>query len=217
MFAGILDTLQTHAAWFRDSPVFYTVCATIVITVIYFKWKFITSVTNKAAKQTYAGWTSDVVSDGTSIQLKNPKSWGLSFFLLALCGGGMYFYWQIVLPETVEPLKDWSVFAVMCLGFFSGIYILLDSFTKIEFDGAEFRRKSLVSGSLSARISDLQGLKPIRKSIANGAHLEFSGKRRLRVYAQMSGYRQLLEMLAKNDPDARRVISSYHRSAQKHL
>jgi hypothetical protein len=64
-------------------------------------------------------------------------------------------------------------------------------------------------------LSRLQEVRPINKTIAGGVYLEFGEGQRLRVVPRMSGYRQLLELLARDDPKLRLMVQLFGNRMQE--
>ncbi|MGR3712499.1 MAG: hypothetical protein ACU0A6_05205, partial [Shimia sp.] len=61
----------------------------------------------------------------------------------------------------------------------------------------------------------LKAIKPTAQTILNGVFLEFTGGKRIRVVARMSGYRQLLEMIAENDVTMAEQVALYSSSFEE--
>jgi hypothetical protein len=72
-----------------------------------------------------------------------------------------------------------------------------------------------LTGRRVFRFSELKAIKPTAQTILNGVFLEFTGGKRIRVVARMSGYRQLLEMIAENAVTMAEQVALYSSSFEE--
>ena len=110
------------------------------------------------------------------------------------------------LQEPNPTAKQW--FSVIAgIGFsLIAIWLLIFSFTKISFDEEVIERRALFRRNLCAPWPQLKNVKPVGKTIAGGVVMEFQDGQKLKIIARMSGYRALLDHLARKDPKLRLMV-----------
>ncbi len=225
MFDALLKTGQFVVNAFISNPVTATVVSLIAVTIIWFKWWLIARAQSKAIKANYAGWSVDAkqvqarheTGVGTTdvLIMKPIKIVPVALMTLAFFGGLAWFYWVVVLEKPEVSSKDWGVFAIL-VGFSAlALLLLAQSFTRIRLEAENISRRSLFARRFDGKLSDVTTVKPSGMTIASGIEIIFNDGRKLRVRAQMSGYRQLLERLSVIDPKLRLMTRMIANAMQK--
>jgi hypothetical protein len=216
---GIIDTLTSIYRAAHDSPTIFFPIFIFGCVLIWIKWSLIAKGTKKAAKANYEGWITDAIEQDRDLQtvlvMKPIKLLRVAIYSLLFFGGGALFYWMVVLPKPDASTKDWLVFGIMLAFSTIGLWMLWLSFTRITLFSDRIEKTSPLRKRFIGPLIEINNVKPISKTIAGGIYVYFSDGRRLRIIARMSGYRQLLERLSKDDPKLRMMTNLYTRQAQK--
>ena len=214
MFQTITDALRGNAELFRAYPIPYTIGLTIAVTAIYFKWRLIAKAQDKALRDNFAGWqeAGEVTSSGMLI-MRPFKMRSLGVLGIVFWGGGAWFMGLVAEPKPDEVLKHWFVVATFVGFTVLSLWLLAMSFDRILFDGNRIARLSWLAKPFTADMADLERVTPLSKTIAGGVRLHFADGRQLKVRARNSGYRQLLEALAKRDLKLRMMLSAMNRQS----
>ncbi|MEP6068117.1 MAG: hypothetical protein ABJ246_19945 [Paracoccaceae bacterium] len=212
---------------FATNPIGFSILLAIGLTVIWFKWWIIGRAQRNAAKSQYAGWTEDAkrrsethetgVGSKDVLVMKPVKFGRIGLMTLAFFGGGAWFYMAVVLKKPDVSTKDWAVFAIFVGFSLIAVFLLVQAFTRIQFDGEQITKRSLYAKTFHAKLADLTSVKPAHKTIAGGVDLHFNDGRKLRVKSQMSGYRQLLEQLSSIDPKLKLMTQMVTKVMQKQV
>ena len=213
-----VESLSVLADLFARYPVPFALVTTLVITLIYFKWVWIGRGMRQAHKNAYAGWkTGGTISDHGAFEMRPVKLLRIGLMTLVFFGGGGLFYAASRLPEgNLEP-REILGFAGMCLFACLALWLIAMSFTRIRVENGVMTQTGLVARNMSLRLSDLRNIRPIGKTLAGGVFLEFEGGARLRIPANMSGYGQMLHVLAARDPKARAMVRGIDRALKDRL
>ncbi|MEO0378951.1 MAG: hypothetical protein AAF252_01695 [Pseudomonadota bacterium] len=218
MFDNFFQGLIVLSDLFFAYPIPFTIGTVVVFALIYYKWVWIGRAHTKAIKNAYAGWKVDGSVDTAQRLVMRPvKMLSVGLWTLLFFGGGFLFFALVVVPKgDVEP-TDW--FALVAFGLFSiaAMFLILMSFTRITFDGEVFTRSGVFGRNMAVRADALKDVSPISKTIAGGIYLDFGTEGRIRVTAQMSGYRQLLEILTQHNPKLRMLVNAYSDAAKRQL
>lgn len=218
MFQNFIDGLRVLASTFAAYPIQFTLATIIVVTLIYFKWVWIGRAGRNTLKNNYAGWKVDGKVDSAHRLVMRPtKMRTVSLWTLAFFGSGAVFLGLVELPKADVEGKTWFAFVATCVFSVMSIWLFLMSFTRITFDGEVFTQQGPIVKTLARRLDQLSSVRPISKTMAGGVYLYFGDHDRIRVTANMSGYRQLLEVLTQHDPKLRMQVAAYAASAKKHL
>lgn len=218
MFQNFIDGLRVLADLFAAYPIQFTLGTIIIVTLIYYKWVWIGRAQRNAVKRGYAGWKVDGSADGTDRLVMRPvKMRAVSLWALAFFGGGAVFLGLVELPKTDVENKTWLAFVGMCLFACGAVWLFLMSFTRITFDGEVLTQSGLVVKTLARPVAELSDIRPISKTIAGGVYLYFGNQDRVRVAANMSGYRQLLEALTQHHPTLRMQVAAYADAIKRQL
>jgi len=218
MFENLINSLRGLSELFYNYPIPFVIGTVIVFTLIYYKWVWIGRAQQNAVKNTYAGWKVDGTVDSAQRLVMQPvKIRATGFWTLAFFGGGFLFYALVGIPQGDMDNEDWFAFVVMGLFSIGSLSLILMSFTKITFDGEVFTRTGVFGRNIAARADTLQDIRPINKTIAGGIFLDFGDQGRIRVASNMSGYRQLLEILTQHNPKLRMLVNAYSDAAKRQL
>jgi len=218
MFENLFDSLRVLSGLFFNHPIPFTIGTIIVVTLIYYKWVWIGRARTNTIKNAYAGWKVDGALDSAQrlvmqpVKMRSVGIWALLFF-----GGGFLFYALVEIPKDNTDGQTWSVFAIMGLFSVAAVWLILVSFTRITFDGEVFTRTGVFGRNMAVPANKLKDVYPINKTIAGGIFLDFADKGRIRITAQMSGYRQLLEILTQHNPKLRMLVNAYSDAAKRQL
>jgi hypothetical protein len=219
--SGILDTLTSIYRAARDGPTIFFPIFIFGCVLIWIKWRFIAKGTKSAAKANYEGWVTDAIEQDNDLQtvlvMKPIKLLRVAVYSLFFFGGGALFYWMVVLSKPDISTEDWLVFGIMLAFSALGFWMLWLSFTRITLFSDRIEKTSLLTNRFIGPLSEIDNVKPISKTIAGGIYVYFSDGRRLRIVARMSGYRQLLERLSKNDPKLRMMTNHFSKQIKKVL
>ena len=218
---GIIDTLTSIYRAAHDSPTIFFPIFIFGCVLIWIKWRVIAKGTKSAAKANYEGWVTDAIEHDhdlqTALVMKPIKFLRIAIYSLLFFGGGALFYWMVVLPKPDASTKDWLVFGIMLAFSTIGFGMLWFSFTRITLFSDRIERTSLLRKRFIGQLFEIDSVKPIGKTIAGGIYVYFSDGRRLRIIARMSGYRQLLERLSKDDPRLRMMTNHFSKQIKKVL
>lgn len=212
MFQTITDALRGNAELFRAYPIPYTIGLTLVVTVIWFKWRLIAKAHEKGLRDNFAGWKQAGEVSPSGVLIMRPlKMRRLGVLGIVFWGGGAWFMGLVAEPKPDELLKHWLAVAGSVGFTIMSLWILAFSFDRILFDGKRIVRLSWLSKPFEAKIDDLEQITPLSKTIAGGVRLHFTDGRQLKIRARNSGYRQLLESLAGRDLKLRMMLSALNR------
>lgn len=212
MFQTITDALRGNAELFRAYPIPYAIGLTLVVTVIYFKWRLIAKAQDKALRDNFAGWqeAGEVLSSGVLI-MRPFKMRRLGVLGIVFWGSGAWFMGAVVEPKPDELVKHWLVVAIFVGFTIMSLWILALSFDRILYDGNRIVRLSWLAKPFEATLDDLEQVTPLSKTIVGGVRLHFTDGSQLKIRARNSGYRQLLEALAVRDLKLRMMLSALNR------
>lgn len=213
-----MDSLRVLADLFAMYPISFTLVTILVVTLVYFKRVWVGKSTEASLKNAYAGWKVEATVDAADrfvmrpVKMRSVAIWTFLFF-----GAGAAFYAFAVLPEGNAQAKDIFAFAIMCVFALLAVWLFLRSFAEIIFDGEVFVRSGAFERTATYPLQDLQSLRPLSKTLKGGITLDFGNRGLLKVPANMSGYRQLLEFLSRNDPKFRMIVAAYSKAAEQQL
>jgi hypothetical protein len=217
MLTDVWNGLGVLAALFAAHPIPFAIGTTIVVTLIYFKWKAISHVTVQTAKGNYQGWVKDGQDRGDFFVMKPKGFLKVAFLTLGLFGSGAVFYALVVLQEPTPTPQDWFVFAAMCAFSAMGFWALWYSFTRFRVYDDHVQLTRLFLRPLHIRFDEVAEVRPISKTIAGGVYVFAEDGTRLRVIPRMTGYRQLLERLAERDLKLRIMLPRMTAIAERQL
>ena len=218
MFQEFLEGVRVLAQLFAAYPIRFALGTVVVVSLIYYKWFWIGRVSQNAIKNNYAGWKIDGALDSAQRLVMRPvKIRRVGVLTLLFFGGGALFFALVSIPNGDMGPQEWFAFAAMVVFSVISVWLILMSFNRITFDGEAFTRVGVLGRSFAVRVDTLTDVRPIGKTIAGGVFLDFEGGERLRVPANMSGYRQLLEILTQHQPKLRMLVRAYANAAQRQL
>ena len=218
MFHEVFEAMRGLAELFAAYPIRFALGTIVVVTLIYYKWVWFGRATENSIKNGYDGWKVDgTVDDAQRLVMRPVKMRRVGIWTLLFFGGGALFYTLVGIPNGDMAPKDWFSFAAMLVFSIGAVWLILMSFTRITFDGEVFTRVGVLGRNMAVRVDTLTDVRPISKTVAGGVYLDFAGGERLRIVANMSGYRQLLEMLTRHHPKLRLLVRAYANAAQRQL
>ncbi len=218
MFENLIDSLRVLSQMFFNNPIPFTIGTIIAVTLIYYKWVWIGRIQTNTIKKNYAGWKVDGTVDSAQRLVLKPVKMlrtGIGAFLFFFAG--FLFFALVEVPRGEMDGEGW--FAFVAMGAFSllALWVIFKSFTRITFDGEVFTQSGPIVRTMAARADTLQDIRPIGKTIAGGIFLDFGDQGRIRVASNMSGYRQLLEILTQHNLKLRMLVKAYSDAAKRHL
>ncbi|MEO0667801.1 MAG: hypothetical protein AAFZ99_07780 [Pseudomonadota bacterium] len=214
----MFEALRVLAGLFAAYPIPFAISTVIIVTALYYKWVWMGRAGKNAIKNNYAGWKVDGAVDTAQrlvmrpVKIRRTGIWTLLFF-----GGGALFFALVSIPNGDMGREQWFAFAAMIVFSIGAVWLILMSFNRITFDGEVFTRVGVLGRNTAMRVDTLTDVRPIGKTIAGGVFLDFEGGEKLRVPANMSGYRQLLEILTQHQPKLRMLVRAYANAAQRQL
>lgn len=227
----MLETFKQTILGIRDAyqanPLLFSITFGLGLLLIWFKYWLIRRATRSTHKQNYAGWNTKAhrtirahptgIGHQNILTMKPVKTLPIALFCLVFFGGGALFMAETELRGPDPSWKAWFT-AIVCSCFsILSLWLIVFSFTRIVFNGEAIERCALFRKPLVLPLSDLQGIRPISKTIAGGVLLEFKGGQRLRVLPRFSGYRELLDLLAQKDPKLAMMLRMVGREMENHL
>lgn len=216
MLQNLIDSLRVLADLFRAHPVPFTLGAVAFVTLSYYKWIWIARASRTSVENSYAGWRIDGTVDEAQrlvmrpLKLRSIALWNLAFF-----GSGAVFFAFAVLPNKGLSLENMFAFGAASVFSVLAVWLFFMSFTKITFDGEVFTRTGPATRAMVGRMDQLDDIRPIRKTIANGVYLHFRGAGWMRVAAYMSGYGQLVQLLMQDQPKMRMLVRANAQAANR--
>ncbi|MFK7751742.1 MAG: hypothetical protein AB8B51_04260 [Sedimentitalea sp.] len=190
------DLLQT----FMQHPVSVAGLLVAALALVWLKWHLIGRGWSKAMHDVYLGWTTPGEKDG-AVTVMKP----VGLLATGLWTGLFFAVCAVVLGNKLRATpnataQDWAVFAASVGFVLCAIVLVFFSMTRLRFDHTQITRDDPLRAPLTAPFAQLQSVKPIGKTVMGGVILTFDDGNRIRVMARMSGYFQLLQVLAKHDP-----------------
>lgn len=206
MFESLKQSLHSILVALQSNPPLFMGIFLVGLFLIWLKYRVIRHSVARSQKQNYAGWTVEAKSGQrshptgighTDVLIMRPvKVIPIALFCLIFFGGGALF----VASQEPAGIRAWFTVAAGAVFSVLSLWMIGYSFTRIIFDGETIERRALFRAPVSVPLSRLTDVRPINKTIAGGVFLQFDDGQKLRVIPRMSGYRQLLETLARKDP-----------------
>lgn len=205
----------------RDVPEVFFPIFFVGLVAIWIKWRIVGKGVQRTQKDNFAGWVTDAAQQQRDLQsvlvMKPVKLKRLSLGVLLFFGGGAIFLWFTTLQAPLVATEDWMAFGCAAAFGLLALWMLWFSFTRITVYPDRIERTAPFRRKFMRLLSQVVTTQPISKTAAGGVRITFRDDARLRVAPRMSGYRQLLELLAKDDPKLRLMTNHFSKIARETL
>ncbi|WP_299876875.1 hypothetical protein [uncultured Sulfitobacter sp.] len=198
----------------RTAPEVFFPIFVVGLILIWLKWRVLGKGMRRAARDNYAGWTTDAkagtkthetgVGTTSVLVMKPAKMLWVSVWTFVFFGGGALFLATRNAPLTLRDKASVAISAVFAL---LAVVLFIRSFDRIRIYDGRIERTRLFARRVSAPLSTLTSVAPLSKTILGGVTLTFNDGQRLKIPARMTGYRQLLDHLAVEDPKLRLMMT----------
>ena len=209
-FSDKWNDLQTLWAAILANPGFFVVAFAIGLPLIWWKWR----VTGNSMQSTVDSLTHGLRADADAktvahetgigtrdiLVMRPPPTPKMIYFALFFFGGGALFFMFIHIPSDRSEPSDWWVLLALLVFSIGSMIVIEQGQTRIRVDDTGLQRRRVLHPRQTIRFAEIaevttssaKTMAPYIKIISNSGDS-------MRIGANFSGYRQVIDRLAPYD------------------